>query len=95
MGRAGGNNGAIFVGVGLPEPNVDISGAHFDITLPNTGFVITGLELSFGVSGPPEGVKFGTAEQLPEPSTFGLTAMGLLMLAAWRFLSGSRLAGSA
>ena len=84
LGRAGGNNGAIFVGVGTPEPNVDISGAHFDIALPNTGFEITGLELTFGVSEADESVKFGTAEQLPEPSTFGLTAMGLLILAVWR-----------
>jgi hypothetical protein len=90
LGRAGGNNGAIFTGVVVPGPNEDVSGAHFDIVLPNTGFEITGLELSFVVSSDSESLKFGTAEQLPEPSTFGLTAMGLLILAVLASASTSR-----
>jgi hypothetical protein len=59
---------------------VDISGVHFDTSLPNTGFVITDSQLRFGLNSPDDGVTFGTAQQLPEPSTLGLTLAGALMI---------------
>jgi hypothetical protein len=59
---------------------VDISGVHFDTSLPNNGFVIADALLTFSLNGPSNGVKFGTAQQLPEPSTLGLTLAGALMI---------------
>ena len=59
---------------------VDISGVHFDTSLPNNGFVITDVLLSFGLNIPSQGLKFGTAQQLPEPSTLGLTLAGALAI---------------
>jgi len=57
---------------------VDISGMHFDTSLPNNGFVITDAELLFSFNGPDDGVVFGTAQQLPEPSALELTLAGAL-----------------
>ena len=62
---------------------IDISGLQLDTTLPNDGAVITNADLRFsfnGISGV-DGVEFGTAQQLPEPSTLGLTLVGTLVLA--------------
>jgi len=63
----------------------DISGVHFDTSLPNNGFVITDVELAFVFNSPYDGVEFGSAQQLPEPSTLGLTLAGVLLIAfvAW------------
>ena len=81
LGRAGGNNGAMFVGVEGPSPpGADISGAQFDITLPNTGYVITGIDLGFEAVTPYDSVEFGTAQQLLEPSSLLLLGSGLLGL---------------
>ena len=67
---------------------IDISSVQFNTTFPNDGAVITNANLRFsfnGISGV-DGVEFGTAKQLPEPSTLGLTLVGALVLAlaAWR-----------
>jgi hypothetical protein len=58
---------------------VDISGVHFDTTLPNSGFVITNAELVFTLDAPTDGnrFEFGTAQQLPEPGTLLLLALGI------------------
>jgi len=52
----------------------EMSGVHFDVTLPNTGFVITATHLRLF-----DGFKlqFGTAAQLPEPSTLLLLLIGV------------------
>jgi hypothetical protein len=74
-------------GVGFVNPSgsiVDISGANFDFEFPNDGFVVTDVEFILSEGGR---LEFGTAQQLPEPSTLPLTLMGLLPLigfAVWR-----------
>ena len=65
---------------------VDISGVHFDTSLPTNGFVITDAQLRFSFNTATDRAEFGTAQQLPEPSTKGLTLAGALVIAltAWR-----------
>ena len=65
---------------------VDISGVHFDTSLPDDGFVITDAQLRFSFNTATDRAEFGTAQQLPEPSTKGLTLAGALVIAltAWR-----------
>ena len=89
-GRADGSDGSFSMGlVSFTRANlngaevIDISGLQLDTTLPNDGAVITNADLRFsfnGISGV-DGVEFGTAQQLPEPSTLGLTLVGTLVLA--------------
>jgi hypothetical protein len=76
-GRGDGDNGTTSAGlVSFTRDNlagahvVDISGVHFDTSFPDTGFVVTNAQLRFSQNGPWDGVEFGTAQQLPEPSTF-------------------------
>jgi hypothetical protein len=83
-GRADGSNGTFDVGLvsfttgGLDDAkNVDISGVHFGTTLPNNGFVITDAQLRFSLNSPNDAVEFGTAKELPEPSTLLLTVVGV------------------
>jgi hypothetical protein len=92
-GRAAGNDGTFAMGlVSFTLGNlggaqvVDISGVHFDTSLPATGFVITDAQLLFSFNSASDGVEFGTAQQLPEPSTIGLILGGapLIALIAWR-----------
>jgi hypothetical protein len=92
-GRADGSDGTLDVGlVSFISSNLegaqifDISGVHFDTSLPNNGFVITNAELLFSFNSANDSVEFGTAKQLPEPSTSGLILVGVLMIAliAWR-----------
>jgi hypothetical protein len=62
---------------------VDISGAEFDTSLPDTGFDITGATLRFSLNSAADGIEFGTAQQLPEgASSLTLTLEALLGLAA-------------
>jgi hypothetical protein len=65
---------------------VDISGVHFDTSLPDDGFVVTDAQLRFSFNTATDRVELGTAQQLPEPSTTGLTLAGALVisLTAWR-----------
>jgi hypothetical protein len=89
-GRADSSDGSFSMGlVSFTPANlngaevIDISGLQLDTTLPNDGAVITNADLRFsfnGISGA-DGVEFGTAQQLPEPSTLGLTLVGTLVLA--------------
>ena len=89
-GRADSSDGSFSMGlVSFTRANlngaevIDISGLQLDTTLPNDGAVITNADLRFsfnGISGV-DGVEFGTAQQLPEPSTLGLTLVGTLVLA--------------
>ena len=65
---------------------VDIGGVHFDTSLPNNGFVITDAQLRFSFDTASDRAELGTAQQLPEPSTTGLTLAGALVIAltTWR-----------
>jgi hypothetical protein len=92
-GRAAGDDGTLDVGlVSFTSSNLggaqvfDISGVHFDTSMPNNGFVITNAELLFSFDSANDSVEFGTAKQLPEPSTSGLILVGTLMVALipWR-----------
>ena len=92
-GRSAGDDGTVAMGlVSFTLGNlggaqvVDISGAHFDTSLPANGFVITDAQLLFSFNSASDGVEFGTAQQLPEPSTIGLILGGapLIALIAWR-----------
>jgi hypothetical protein len=94
-GRAMGSDGTFFVGlVSFTSANllganaVDISGVHFDTTLPATGFVVTNAEFVFSLNGDSDAVEFGTAKQLPEPSSFTLCVIGLSLIALVVFFSG-------
>jgi hypothetical protein len=64
-------------------PVIDISGAHFDTTLPTSGYSVTDAMLVFVFTN--NRVEFGTAAQLPEPPTWvtmgiGLAILGVLVL---------------
>ena len=54
---------------------VDISGAHFDTSLPNSGFVVTNARLRFTLNN--NQLIFGTAQQLPEPPALALLFVGV------------------
>jgi hypothetical protein len=92
-GRGAGDDGTF--GMGLASftlgnlagaQAVDISGVHFDTSLPTNGFVITDAQLRFSFDTATDRAELGTAQQLPEPSTAGLTLAGALVIAltAWR-----------
>jgi hypothetical protein len=92
-GRADGNDGTFDMGLvsftsgNLAGANViDISGVHFDTSFPNNGFVITDAQFRFTFNGASDGVEFGTAKQLPEPSSLWLILIGTPMIAliGWR-----------
>ncbi len=92
-GRADGSDGSFSMGlVSFTSANlnganvIDISGVQFDTTFPDDGAVITNADLRFSFNSNFDSVEFGTAQQLPEPSTLGLTLVGamVLALAAWR-----------
>ncbi|SRR6266404_1933585 len=90
-GGAAGNDGTFDVGlVSFTSSNLagaqifDIGGVNFDTSFPDTGFVITDAQLRLSLNSA-DRVEFGTAQQLPEPSTSGLTLVGALVIAliAW------------
>jgi hypothetical protein len=89
LGGAMSDDGRFGVGVfpdfsGLSPRIVDLSGVHFDMTLPATGFTITDALLRIAVL-PESYMVFGTARQLPEVSTLALLATGLGALAMLRY----------
>ena len=86
-GEAAGSNGTFGEGlVSFSSGNlqgakvVDISGVHFDSTLPSTGYVVTDAQLRFSLNSVYDNVEFGTAQQLPEPSSLLQLGLGLLGL---------------
>jgi len=92
-GRAAGDNGTFSMGlVSFTSANlaganaIDISGVHFDTTFPATGFVVTNAQLRFSLNSQYDGVIFGTAQQLPEPSSLVLLLFGLggLVACQWK-----------
>lgn len=93
-GRGDGSDGSFSVGLvsfnssNLNAANIfDISGVQFNTSLPTSGATITGIELLFSFNDPIDAVQFGTAKQLPEPSSLVLTFAGvlaILLAASWR-----------
>jgi hypothetical protein len=88
-GRAEGQDGTFDMGlVSFTSGNLagaqimDISGVHFDTSFPNNGFVITDAQFRFTFNSADDGVEFGTAKQLPEPSSLWLILIGTPMIAA-------------
>jgi hypothetical protein len=60
--------------------NFDMSGVHYDLSLPSTGFVVTGGMIRLASNSPTSRIRLGTAAQLPEPSTILLLSGGLAAL---------------
>jgi hypothetical protein len=54
---------------------VDISGAHYNTIFPSSGYTVTNARLRFTVAGASQ-LTFGTAQQLPEPSSLVLLLTG-------------------
>jgi hypothetical protein len=65
---------------GADISGVSLTVTKWDITFPSTGYVVTDVQLGFAPNGTYNSVKFGTAQQLPEPSTLLLLGSGLLGL---------------
>jgi hypothetical protein len=84
-GSGGCSCGELSVGLngfsGPPILQADTSGVHFDITLPNSGYVVTNAELLYSPGGIDDSVQFGTVQQLPEPSSMMLTLIGAGLIA--------------
>ena len=59
-------------------PIFELSGAHLDTVLPGTGYTVTDTSLIINFTG--NRIEFGTAAQLPEPSSLALLPLGLLAL---------------
>jgi hypothetical protein len=86
-GRGQGSDGTFSAGLvsftaALLGSSPVISGVHFDITFPNTGFLVTDAQLRFSLPGE-NAVTFGTSAQLPEPSALLLLLIGLV--GTWSF----------
>jgi hypothetical protein len=55
----------------------EMAGVHYDLTLPSTGFGVTGGRIRLTSHNPWGTIQFGTVAQLPEPSTLLLIIVGL------------------
>jgi hypothetical protein len=68
VGSGAGANGTMFVGLVPGIRNFDMSGVHYDIDLPATGYQVTGGSLSLFSAGTSDGttIRFERAHQLPE-----------------------------
>ena len=77
VGRAASSDGSLIVGLFPQVHNFDMSGVHYDLTLPSTGYVVTGGHIRLASNRTWESIQFGTAAQLPEPSTLTLFAASL------------------
>jgi hypothetical protein len=79
-GQSASSDGSFDMGI-YPTSDVppifEMSGVHFDVRFPNTGFVTTGGHIRLA-SNAAASVEFGTAAQLPEPATLLLTGIGLV-----------------
>lgn len=83
-GSADSSNGglAIFLDFSAADLGGDTSGFHFDITLPDSGYVVTNTGLNYAFdSSLDDGIEFGTAQQLPEPSSITLALIGAGLVA--------------
>jgi PEP-CTERM motif len=91
VGGVAGSNGSL--GVGLFPQVVgysDISGVHYDISLPATGHSITGGRIRLVNHNDWGNIQFGTAAQLPEPSTLLLFSIGAACAACARMKTRRR-----
>lgn len=70
-GRSAGSDGTFAMGLVsfMSDRQFDMSGVHFDTRFPETGYIVTNAQLRFSLNVPDNGLIFGTAAQLPEPST--------------------------
>jgi len=87
-GRSDSSNGSFAIGlVQFTSANlggaavIDISGVHFNTNFPDTGFVVRNSQIVFVSQSQFDAVEFGTAQQLPETSTLGLTLLGVSLFA--------------
>jgi len=94
-GQSDSSNGDFTFGFGFPlVGGYDISGAHFEATLPTTGYTVTGATFKVVSTGPDDRLQFGTLAQLPEyessASLFGLGALVLVLVSLGRSRGWSR-----
>jgi len=91
-GRGDSSNGGVYMGLVSftaadfnHESVVDLSGAHFDTSLPGTGYTIINAAMRFSFNGPSQ-MEFGTPAQLPESSSLSLLfiACGAILIAKRR-----------
>jgi len=79
-GRGAGSDGTFFAGIfpTLAVTNFEMSGVHFDIVFPSTGYMVTGGKIRVSSVDDLQSIRFGTAAQLPEPATLALLLVGVL-----------------
>jgi len=73
------------LGVGMPFIThtgvYEAKGARMELTLPSTGWSVTGVDMIWAVRGKDSSVVFGTPTQLPEWWSGGYIVIGLVVLA--------------
>lgn len=89
IGGCGGgyaDNGWFTIGCGTMRTDttvtnyIDLSGTHFDTTFTNAPATITDTVMRITTFGGHNPIMFGTAAQLPEPSSLALLPLGLIGL---------------
>ena len=79
-GRASSSDGSFSVSFSILPATLGnaahMEGVHFTMVFPTTDFVVTGAEVRLIVNAPST-IQFGTAAQLPEPSTSVLLALSV------------------
>jgi hypothetical protein len=78
VGRVTSSDGSLGIGLFPQLDNFDMSGVHYDLTLPTGGYVVTGGFIRLASNQENESIQFGTVAQLPEPSTLMLLGAALV-----------------